>query len=102
MIGSLFDFSFSKFVTTSLIRILYVIGFIANILIAIVLFVLGAVLVVSVQDSFLLGVFFIILSPIAFLLLTILLRVQLEVVIVIFRIAEYLREMAGREPRPPQ
>lgn len=98
--GSLFDFSFSKFVTTSLIRILYAVFVILAGLAAVVWIIIGVTMLGSESNGT--GLLLIILSPIAFLLLTIIIRVQLEVVIVIFRIAEYLRDMAGREPRPPQ
>lgn len=98
--GSLFDFSFSRFVTTSLIRFLYALFVIVAGLAAIALFIAGIVMVADGSGGT--GLLIMIASPIAFLLLTILVRVQLEVVIVIFRIAEYLGEMAGREPRPPQ
>lgn len=37
-----------------------------------------------------------ILAPLIFLLVVILARVQLEIISVVFRIAEYLREMAGQ------
>lgn len=98
--GSLFDFSFSRFVTTSLIRFLYTLFVIVAGLAAIAWFIVGIVFVADGSAGT--GFLIIIASPVAFLLLTILVRVQLEVVIVIFRIAEYLREIAGREPRSPQ
>ncbi len=98
---SLFDFSFSKFVTTSLIRFLYALFVIVAGLAALVWFIAGIAMVATEGDTGT-GLLIMIVSPVAFLLLAILIRVQLEVVIVIFRIAEYLREMAGREPRPPR
>jgi thiamine transporter ThiT len=86
---ALFDFSFSKFVTSQLIRWLY--GF------AILMSCIGAlVLVITVGDSR--GVAAgLIAGTLYFLVSVVLARVFLEIVIVIFRIAEYLREMSGRD-----
>jgi hypothetical protein len=37
-------------------------------------------------------------APLIFLLVVIIARVWLEIIIVVFRIAEYLRDMAGERP----
>jgi Domain of unknown function (DUF4282) len=39
-----------------------------------------------------------IVAPLIFLLGVIIVRVWLEIIIVVFRIAEYLRDMAGERP----
>ncbi len=87
---ALFDFSFSQFITTRLVRLLYGIG----VLVAVVV-TLGAI-VAGFNESAGRGILTLIVAPLIFLLIVILARVQLEIIIVVFRIAEYLREMAGQ------
>jgi Domain of unknown function (DUF4282) len=86
---ALFDFSFSQFVTTQLIRLLYVIG----VLIAIVV-TIGAIFR-AFSESAGAGIVSLIVAPLIFLLVVIIARVWLEIIIVVFRMAEYLRDMAG-------
>jgi Domain of unknown function (DUF4282) len=89
---ALFDFSFTEFVTTRLIRLLYAIG---------VLFAAVAALVAIIRGFDAgagAGIVALILSPLIFLLVVIIARVWLEIIIVVFRIAEYLRDMAGERP----
>lgn len=81
--GCLFDLSFSDFVTTRFVKILYVLG------------ILGAVLggLGVLRGGFAVGGFSgvvggLILSPIAFLLYVLAVRISLELLVVIFRIAE--------------
>ena len=86
---ALFDFSFSQFITTRLIRLLYAIGVVIAALVA-----LGAI-IRGFNESAGAGVVALIVAPLIFLLVVIVARVWLELVIVVFRIAEYLRDMAG-------
>ena len=86
---ALFDFSFSQFITTRLIRLLYAIGVVIAALSA-----LGAI-IRGFNESAGAGVVALIVAPLIFLLVVIVARVWLELVIVVFRIAEYLRDMAG-------
>lgn len=88
--GALFDFSFSQFVTTRLVRFLYAVLVLIDALIA-----LGAI-ARAFNEGAGAGLVALILAPILFLILVVITRVYLEIVIVIFRIAEYLREMSGR------
>jgi uncharacterized membrane protein YvbJ len=91
--GSLFDFSFSSFVTGKLIKVLYVLAII-------VLAVAAVVLVVAAQSQpSPAPVVSIIVAPIAFLLYVILVRVQLEILIVIFRMSEHMAEIAQQGRR---
>jgi hypothetical protein len=95
MIGffrALFDFSFTEFVTTRLIRLLYAIGVLVGAVIAI-----GAI-ARGFDAGAGAGIVALILAPLIFLLVVILARVWLEIIIVVFRIAEYLRDMAGERP----
>ncbi|MCI5140285.1 MAG: DUF4282 domain-containing protein [Candidatus Electrothrix sp. ATG1] len=80
--GSLFDFSFSGFITTEIVKILYGIS----------IFFSGVFIVVVIISSFGQsvgsGVISLIFSPVVFFLLVILVRMWLELVVVIFKIAE--------------
>lgn len=86
---ALFDFSFSQFITTRLIRLLYAIGVVIAVVVA-----LGAI-ARGFSEGAGAGIVALIVAPLIFLLVVILARVQLEIIIVVFRIAEYLRDMAG-------
>ncbi len=85
----MFDFSFSQFVTAQLVRLLYAIG----VLVAAV-FAIGAVLR-GFGEGVGTGIVALIVAPLIFLVVVIIARVWLELIIVVFRIAEYLRDMAG-------
>jgi Domain of unknown function (DUF4282) len=78
----LFDFSFDTFVTPTIIRVLYGIMLVAS---AIVALVVLAALASRGGAAVLLGI---IVAPLLFLLYMILARVYMEVLIILFRIAE--------------
>lgn len=80
-LGSLFDFTFTEFVTTRIIKLLYVV---------VILFAaLGALgILVSGLDSIATGIGALLVSPLIFLLVVLLGRIWLELIIVTFRIAE--------------
>ena len=88
-LNALFDFSFKEFVTTKIIKVIYAIGILIAAIGAIVFMVSGF------KSSALLGIIFLILSPIIFIIYAIIIRVWLEVVIVMFRIAEDVSKIAG-------
>lgn len=81
-LGTLFDFSFTEFVTTKIIKVLYGIGIVLAALTALSWIVSGF------GSSFGKGLLFLILSPLVFIIGVILTRVWLEIVIVVFKIAE--------------
>lgn len=83
--AALFDTSFTEFVIPKIIRVLYIIG-IAISAIAVLLMIAA-----GFGNGAGHGILALILSPIAFLLLVIGYRIYLEVVIVLFRIAENTR-----------
>jgi hypothetical protein len=85
---ALFDFSFSKFVSETVVKILYVF--------AILLAGLGAIgiIISGFSNGIGSGVFALIFAPILFIFWVLLARVGLEIFVVIFRIADYLREIA--------
>jgi hypothetical protein len=89
---ALFDFSFSKFVTVELVRILYIV--------AIILAALGGV--ASAVGAFfnygiLMGLFSAAMAVVGFVLVVLLARVWLEIFVVLFRIADYTREIAEKK-----
>lgn len=90
-LSALFDFSFSEFVTTKIIKILY------GILIVLAGVAALVAIIAGFTNSVGQGILMLILSPLVFLLYVILARVWLELVIVIFRIAENVGEIAERK-----
>ena len=88
--GALFDFSFSEFVTTKIIKVLF----------GLAIFIAAVVTIIYIAGSFAssvpLGILILILSPVIFLIYVILARVWLEVIIVLFRIAENVGEIAKK------
>jgi outer membrane biosynthesis protein TonB len=97
---ALFDFSFSEYITTKIIKFLYVV----TIIIAALVW-LGALIFSFTQKSALAVIGAIIFCPIAFILQVIFTRVGYEILIVVFGIAEHTRDMAwaltGGRKAPP-
>ena len=94
--GRLFDLSFNEFITTKIIKVLYVIAMVAS--------AFGGLAVMF--GMFATKTFFgvvggLIAGPVLFLVYVILARVWMEVVIVLFRIAENTAKLAGRSDSPP-
>ncbi len=95
--GALFDFSFSEFITTKIIKILY------GILICLAGLGTLAIIFSGFQQLGGGGIVVLIIAPIVFLLYVILARVWLEIVLVIFRIAEHtgqLVKQSGKDSPP--
>lgn len=90
-IGSLFDFSFSNFITTRIIAVLYGIGLLVAVIYTIFVVAWGFTL-----DTWL-GILLLLLSPVVFIIFAILARVYMEIIIVVFRIAEYVRDIANEK-----
>lgn len=93
--AALMDLSFSEFVTTRLIKIIYVLGIIGA--------GLGGVgmIVTGFMQGFVSGLVGIVVAPIIFALAVISVRVWLELVIVVFRIAEHTGKLAGETAVKP-
>lgn len=87
-LGSLFDYSFSSFITTRIIKILYVLITIVYSLTALAFLVLG---ITQGPGPAVAAIIFV---PIAWLLYMIFARVALEVLIVVFRIGEDIHLVA--------
>ncbi len=81
-IGMLFDLSFSEFVTTRLIKILFIIGVVFAAICSLS-FIVGGFSAGAGE-----GILFLILSPIVFFLFVLISRIWCELIIVMFRIAE--------------
>ena len=91
-LGSLFDLSFTEFITTRVIKVLFILAIIFW------AFATLGFIVAAFTSGALKGIVFLIISPIVFLVYVILARVWLELIIVIFRIAENTGRMAGQSP----
>ncbi|MEW5986066.1 MAG: DUF4282 domain-containing protein [Chloroflexota bacterium] len=91
-ISALLDLSFTEFITTKLIKVLYVV-----LLTIIALSLVGGVIMGLIAlfsgDGILQGLGLICLSPIVAFIYVILARVWTELIIVLFRIAENTTEM---------
>ena len=89
-LAALFDFSFSEFITIKLIKILYVVGMIMAGIGA--LFMIGG----GFRASFFAGLLALIISPIVFLLYVLVIRIWLELIIVLFKIADNTKIIAQK------
>ena len=92
--GALFDLSFTSFVTARIISVLYLVSIVVIAFYAVV-FIVTAFNISSGFGAFTL----LILAPLFFLVLTVYVRVLLEVVMVFFRIAENTSEMVRQGRR---
>lgn len=81
------DFSFRELVTIKIIGVLYAIGMFFSAIIALLFIIAGF------ADSVGMGILALILSPLVFLLLTLITRVYLELVAVFFRIEKNTEEL---------
>jgi hypothetical protein len=91
-LATLLDFSFSSFITARIIKLLYALGLIVAAVVALVMLI-GAMVAGVTQALVML-----ILAPLGFLIAVLYLRVILELLIVIFRIAENVERIAQRPP----
>ena len=90
--GRLFDLSFNEFITTKIITVLYVCSMVGAGVWALTILFSG--FATKSFGGILAGL---VLAPIAFLVGTILARIWLETLIVLFRIAENTAKIAGKE-----
>ncbi len=94
--GSLFDLSFTEFVTTRVIKFLYVLSIIAAGLMAL------ATVIGGFAGGAAGGLLALVISPVVFLLSVLMARVWLEVIIVLFRIAENTGRLVEQGKQHPQ
>ena len=93
LIGSLFDLSFTDFVTTRIIKFLFILAIIFSGIEALAVVIAG-----FASGSTAVGILTLLLSPVIFFLGVLMARVWLELIIVVFRIAEN----TGRLPEQKQ
>ncbi|REE96041.1 DUF4282 domain-containing protein [Thermomonospora umbrina] len=92
--GSLFDFSFDNFVAPKLIKFLFVVNLILISLFAIIYVIAGFAFMASGTDSGAVGgLIIIIIAPIAWFLGVMATRVWLELLIVMFKISEDIKDI---------
>lgn len=89
---SLFDMSFDEFITTKIIKILYIISIIGSGIIGLMIIISG-----FATNSGAMGVFFLILGPVVAFINIIVSRVWLELIMVIFKIAENTNIIARKK-----
>ena len=99
-LGSLFDLSFTEFITTRLVQFIYILAIILAVIVTLMSVIAGF------GEGFGRGLLGLIISPVVFLLIVLYARITLELVIVVFRIAENTGRMANGSgevtlPRPP-
>ncbi len=82
ILALLFDLSFSEFVTTRVIKVIFIIGIILAAIYTLVFIGMGFAMGAAM------GLLFIIFSPLVFLLCVLGARIWCEMIIVIFRVAE--------------
>lgn len=83
----LFDFSFKRFLTPRLVRVLYILSLLAAVLSALAWMASGF------TKGPLHGLFTLITGPVAFLIYVLTARVLMEVLLVVFRIAEHIEKL---------
>lgn len=91
LLKTLTDFRFTRFITVNIVQVLYVIG-----VVVIALYTLAAVIGLF-QAGAAVGILALLFSPLVFLISVLLLRVYLELIVVIFRIAENTRISADAD-----
>ena len=84
---TLFDFSFSEFIVPKIVKVLFGLGILGAAIMALTMIAKGF------NAGVLAGLLMIILSPVFFVIGVILARVYLEVIMVLFRIADNTTKM---------
>lgn len=93
---SLYDFGFTSFVATRILKILYVI---LVVLVSIAAFIYGIAMVVAsiANGKPALAILSIILVPVFYIIYLAFLRISFEIIMVVFRMAADLRSIATKE-----
>ena len=89
-LATLFDLSFGEFVTTRVIKVLFILG--------VVFSGIGAFMVIlaGFRGGALTGIVALLLSPVVFFLYVLGTRIWCEIIVVLFRIAENTGKIANR------
>ena len=93
--GSLFDISFTEFITTRIIKVLFVLAIIGSAIAA------AALLVTGIAGGGARAFASIILAPLVFLLYVVMARIWLEVIMVMFRIVENTDKLVEHKSQTP-
>lgn len=88
ILALLFDFGFTDFITKKLIKFFYMAGM------AVAGFTALSVIISGFSKGFGTGFLALIIAPVIALVIIAVVRMQLELVMVLFRIADYAREVA--------
>ena len=94
-IGALFDFTFSQFVSETLIRVLYLVA----IGLAVIAALIG-IIAAFFNYGLSVGISVLILAPVVLLIYIVIVRVIFEFIIVIFRIADHAKQIAENTAVP--
>jgi hypothetical protein len=92
-LGSIFDFSFTEFITIRIIKFLFILGIIFAAIGTLVLIVTGF------SNGIGAGILSLVLSPLIFLIYVLLARVWCEMILVVFRIAEHTGRLVDQGNR---
>ncbi|MBA9003797.1 MULTISPECIES: DUF4282 domain-containing protein [Thermomonospora] len=92
-LGSLFDFTFDNFIAPKLIKFLYIVSLVLLTLLAMFYMVAGFTMMVNDEPSAIIGLLVIILAPIGWFLYVMMTRVWLELMIVMFKISEDIKDI---------
>lgn len=87
--GTLFDFTFSQFVSETLVRVLYLVAIGLAVIAAII-----AIIAAFFNYNLSVGISVLILAPLVLLVYIVIVRVIFEFVIVVFWIADHTRQIA--------
>jgi len=92
-LGSIFDFSFTEFITIRIIKFLFILG--------IIFAAIGTLLLIitSFSKGIGAGILALVLSPLVFLVYVLLARIWCEMVIVVFRIADHTARLVEQGNR---
>ena len=90
--SALFDLSFSEFITTRIIKLLFILGIIGAIITTLMMIISGLASASGATKFF-----SIVLSPLFFIHYVLFMRIWLEMILVFFRIAENTTKMVEQE-----
>lgn len=91
--SSLFDLSFKSFITPRIVKLLFILAIIGSAVFALIVFASG----ISMMNYSGGGLLLVLLSPVVFVAGVVYSRVFLELTIVLFRMEEYLSEIASKK-----
>ena len=92
---ALFDLSFEDFIAIKIIKFLYILAMIGNGLLCLIM--IGSQFIGPKGPNWLGVIAALIFSPVIFIVATIVARIYMEILIVVFKIAEYTEEIAKQK-----